>query len=278
MNKSFVKFDATTNELGMNDTKGNDSEKELLYQVFEKIKREKGATSNNNAADMLEILLLEEYKFQKSSRTLVRNYNQNVLGKDENCGPLTLEVNNYFAKILGFEDFSEFVQSLKIDSPEVESSDKEKIKVVTPKDNSSNEEGKSSILELVIKNAPYVVIVFLIGLVISNYFYTDTMVKSDDSWMVWKTDHYEEFNNEIKTLNLNSIKLVPYNKKAILEYRKIELDCESSIKKVWYYKVNKNELEFFNFPGLHPINGKTLKEMNNDMKKKYICDKEITNN
>lgn len=262
----------------MGTTKGNDYGREILHQVFEKIKREKGATSNNNAADTLEIILFEEYKFQISAMTLYRYHKKYVLGKDVSCGAPTFELNNYFAKILGFEDFNKFAQSLNNDIPELESPDKEKRKVVTPKDNSSNEEGKSSILELIKNNAPYVVIVFLIGLVITNYFYTDTMVKSDDSWMVWKTDHYEEFNNDLKTLNLNSIKLIPYNKKAILEYRKIELNCESSVKKVWYYKVNKNELEFFNFPGLHPINGKTLKEMNNDMKKKYVCDKEVTNN
>ncbi len=47
---------------------------------------------------------------------------------------------------------------------------------------------------------------------------------------------------------------------------------------MWYYKVNSHELDLFSFPGLHPTNEKTLKAMTHDMRKKYVCDKEIKKN
>ncbi|NQY31376.1 MAG: hypothetical protein HRT69_18160 [Flavobacteriaceae bacterium] len=255
----------------MATTKSIDYEKELLLQVFEKIKREKGATSTNNAADILEDILLDKYNFKKSARTLFRNYNKHVLGKEESCGALTLELNNCLAKFLELEDYNEFVQSLKNDNLEIDSPEKRNIDTDKLIVNPRLVEDTTTRKETIKSKAPYFIIVLLILLGIANYFYTNTKVESHDSWMVWKTDHYEEYNNDLTTQGFDSLKLVLYNEMAIQNYRKIELQCEESIKKIWYYKVNKNKLELFNFPGLHPTNGKTLKAMTSDMKKKYVC-------
>lgn len=244
----------------MSTTKVNDYEKELLLQVFEKIKKENGGTSINKIAELLEDLLLDTYKHRKSARTLVRYYNKYVLGKEESCGVLSLELNNYLAEVLEYKDFNEFVESLKEHSPGKKPI---RFKGIKPKVKANH--------ILMTGGALILMIIF--------YFFSLNKVASyDNQWMIWSEDHYEVFTNEMKVNSLNTVKLVPYNDMAIKYHTKITIACNTSIKNIWYYKVNKNELELFNFPGLHPINEKTLKALSYSMKKKYVCDKEIKKN
>lgn len=257
MNKSFVKFGATTNEQGMSTTKVNDYEKELLLQVFENIKKEKGGTSINNTAELLEDLLLEKYRHQKSARTLVRYYNKYALGKEESCGVLTLELNNHLAKVLEYKDYNEFVESLRKDSP-----DKKAVKFES--------------LKPKIKTNHILMAGGALTFILIFYFFSLNKVASySNQWMIWNEDHYEVFTNEMKVNSLNSVKLVPYNNMAIKYHKKITIACDTSIKNIWYYKVNNHKLEFYNFAGQHPMNGKTLKALTYNMRKKYVCDKEI---
>ena len=68
-----------------------------------------------------------------------------------------------------------------------------------------------------------------------------------------------------------------YDAIKIENFRKIEAICddiyfdEENKPKVWYRKVSKSEIELFTAPGLHPVNGKTLKPISTYMIDKYIC-------
>ena len=245
----------------MDTTKGNDYVREILHQVFEKIKKENGGITNNKAATLLEDQLARDYKYSITVRTLVRYHSKYVEYKDVVCGIPTLEFNNYLAEILGFEDYNEFIQSLKSDISELGLSNKKSISL-------GGFKPKVKTNHLIMTGG------FLIFIVVFYFFSSNKVASYDKQWMIWNEDRYVVFTNEMKTDSITNINLIPYNKTAIKYHQKITLKCESSIKKVWYYKVNNHELEFFNFPGLHPINRKTLKALTYNMKKKYVCNKE----
>jgi hypothetical protein len=96
--------------------------------------------------------------------------------------------------------------------------------------------------------------------------------------MFWNGTNYELFTTDMSVNSLKTLQLVPYVDTAITYHKKIALKCDTPIKNVWYYKLNSNKLEFFNFSGLHPLNGKTLKALTKNMKKKYVCERENTKN
>lgn len=237
--------------------KTNNYEKELLYCVFEKIKKEKGATSINNAAELLEDLLLENYNHKKSARTLVRYYNKYVLNKDESCGAITFEFNNCLAKILGFTDFRTFIE------------EQQEYSSINPVSKFDTLNYRSKINPILISGCLLLCIVLVYFL---NYKTTNSK-----KWMFWNGTNYEVFTIEMKADSLKSLQLIPYADSAIKYHKKITLKCETPIKNVWYYKLNSKKLEFFNFSGLHPVNGKTLKALTQNMKKKYVCEIGVTN-
>lgn len=236
----------------MECTKNNNYEKELLYGVFEKIKAEKGATSINNAAELLEDILFENYNHKKSARTLVRYYNKYVLNKNESCGAISFEFNNCLAKILGFSNFKNFIEEQEDSS-------------------SINNFSKFDKLESKIKINPILILgcLLICAVLIFMYKYNTSENKK---WMFWNGTNYEVFTTDISVNSLKKIQLVPYLDTAITSYKKIELKCDTPIKNIWYYKLNNKKLEFFNFSGLHPLNGKTLKALTKNMKKKYVCE------
>ena len=39
---------------------------------------------------------------------------------------------------------------------------------------------------------------------------------------------------------------------------------------IWYYKNREGEIEYFTAPGLHPVNGKTLRKITEGIIKKYV--------
>lgn len=237
----------------MGAAKVNYYEKELLHRVFEKIKAEKGATSVNNTAELLEDILLEKYNHKKSARTLVRYYNKYVLEKEESCGAISFEFNNCLAKILGHHDFTNFIDT--------------------------HEENGTDKIILKSKNKTILIIGGFLLLLLIFYFLSFNKIASyDKKWMFWNGTNYELFTTDMSVNSLKTLQLVPYVDTAITYHKKIALKCDTPIKNVWYYKLNSNKLEFFNFSGLHPLNGKTLKALTKNMKKKYVCERENTKN
>jgi len=238
-------------------------EKKLFKAVYQKIETEKGSKSKNNAAEILETILEDDYHcFEAKKRTLIRWYDRFVLGREVECGDPSNNLKNHLALFLGHYEYHEFVNSLKkntittVDLPKKTTVNLGETKKATP-----------------VKGIALASVLIILVITISYFFNSLNIFDKNEHSMIWKNDHFEEFSNDTNMLSLGAKKLilVPYNKEAILYHQKIELNCEDSIKDVWYYKVNNHELELFNFPGLHPINRKTLKALTYNMKKKYVC-------
>lgn len=90
--------------------------------------------------------------------------------------------------------------------------------------------------------------------------------------MVWKTDHYEKADCTVSYKE----KVVPLNKERLRNLKKVEVDLATGFfdeadnePLIWYYKSGK-KIEYFTAPGLHPINGKTLKAITPYMVNKTV--------
>lgn len=84
--------------------------------------------------------------------------------------------------------------------------------------------------------------------------------------MIWKDDHYEKIDCENTTNGFANYALVlPLDPDLLDNFKKIKI-CDTTTffingkPAVWYLKQN-NRCEFFNAPGFHPVNKKTLKEV-----------------
>ncbi|OAB25198.1 hypothetical protein FBFR_16090 [Flavobacterium fryxellicola] len=92
--------------------------------------------------------------------------------------------------------------------------------------------------------------------------------------MQWQKDHYEVVvceTEEVGIVNLYS--KLPVNE-SMLNFKKIEVSDTTTFFKhnkpiLWYCK-NGNHLDFFNGPGFHPENEKTLKPITQYMIDKYV--------
>ena len=84
--------------------------------------------------------------------------------------------------------------------------------------------------------------------------------------MIWKDDHYEKIDCENTTNGFaNYASVLPLDPDLLDNFKKIII-CDTTTffingkPAVWYLKQN-NRCEFFNAPGFHPVNKKTLKEV-----------------
>jgi len=240
-------------------------EKKLFKAIYQKIETEKGSKSKSKSAEILEGILEEDYHcFEAKKRTLLRWHKRFVLELYEECGDPSNNVKNNIADFLGFNDYHEYVNSLKNDTSTAVVPTQ---KIIT----NLNQTKKATPVKGIALISVLAIVVLAVG-----YFLTSLNVfTNNEHSMIWVTDHFEEYSDDTNmlTLGINKMTLFPYNEEAILNYKKIELNCENPIKKVWFYKVNNHELELFNFPGLHPINGKTLKALTPYMRKTYVCNK-----
>jgi hypothetical protein len=91
--------------------------------------------------------------------------------------------------------------------------------------------------------------------------------------MLWKKDHFVKVDC---STNYNE-KVVPMDPVRFTNLEEIEVDQTTiffdevtGVPLVWYYKSNNGALEFFTFPGLHPINGATLKAITPYIIQKYV--------
>jgi len=240
-------------------------EKELFKKVYLKIETEKRSKTKSKSAEILEGILEEDYRcFDAKKRTLIRWYDRFVLGREVECGDPSNNVKNNIADFLGFNDYHEYVNSLKKDA--LTTADLPKKTTVN-----LNQTKKATPL----KGIALVSVLVILVITISYFFNSIKVFTGNENSMVWINDHFEEYSDDTNmlTLGVKNLLLFPYNKEAILYHKKIKLNCDDSIKDVWYYKVSNHQIELFNFPGLHPINRKTLKALTYDMKKKYVCKK-----
>lgn len=121
----------------------------------------------------------------------------------------------------------------------------------------------------------------LLGLGISIFFGVKNTFFKQESCMAWKVDHYEEVPCIIQQGNgFAGIPIVPLDKETFTFQRKIQVTdtttffLPNGMPCIWYYKTGEGSIEYFTYPGLHPVTGRTLKKITPYMINKYVKHKD----
>ncbi len=224
--------------------------KELVKQAFEEIKKiEKAKTgispSKTGAAKLLSDFIYENQKFQIGEKSLSIFFN---MANNKNNNETVIKqpvVVQALCELLGYKNFEAFKRSKK--------------------------NNLLSILMIFFKRYKIVILSVLISSGILFYFFNNRQ-----HWMMWIDDHYEKTRFDSEKYNLNN--LTPYNEDKARHFKKVEVDCDSTIffnskgeAIIWYGKNTEKELEYFSALGKHPETGKALRPITRYMIDKYIC-------
>jgi hypothetical protein len=214
--------------------------KEIVEKVFQKAKEECPKHSkyalSNYIAESTSI----------SSRTLERLHDKYLNNKDV-VGEQNEYTINDLCKFLNFDSYAAYVKQErkgKISSDIVRGGGKKNWKVV-------------AVVSIII------VVGLMLGLSEKN---------KETLCMVWKADHFEKIECSVNYKE----NVVPLDEVRLQNFKKVKVDLtteffdEATNKPlIWYSKTDKT-IEYFSAPGLHPVNGKTLKAITEYMANKIV--------
>jgi len=263
--------------------------KYLILEAFKKARKERKRIGDNKPSLTSLSEDLEEATDFKIGGKNFRIYYNNArkmgnLSEDISISQLAIVHN--LSKYLGYENYEDFVAKYNpaenTDGKKEKDDDKPPIIIITGSEESKigndkiQTEKGSQFNFWFRKNQKIIIIntIVLVSLIIM--FSTDILSKSDERWMTWKNDRYVEIKFNITQYYSDELEL--YDQKKMEDFKKIENpDCNTKYFNdkgepiTWYYKIGKDNLEIYTAPGLHPINGKTLKPITRYIIKEHIC-------
>lgn len=208
----------------------------LIEEAFEKAAAQSGKESLNGRAEFLSEVILEQFKYSVSAKSLIRYYKQETVPNHQ--------LKNYLAAYLAYGSYEEYVLA----HPK---------EVITSANKYINRRKSPKVLLLILLFLPLVGISAYVG-----------YRSGEKECMVWQGDHYEKTSCTGAALEKEFVPHLYKNMKKITVTDTISF-FNNAEPRVWYDKSN-NHLEFFTAPGLHPENGKTLKPITKYIIEKYI--------
>ena len=214
--------------------------KEIVEKVFQKAKTECPKHSryalSNHIAETTSI----------SSRTIERLYDK-YLEKKGSVGEQNEHTINDLCKYLNFDSYGDYVKQ--------------------------NPKGKiSTDVNIVGAKKNWKVIAAISLIVVVGLILGLSEKSKITACMVWKVDHYEIADCAVSYKE----NIVPLDEVRLNTFKKVEVDLttdffdETTQKPlIWYHKSGK-QIEYFTAPGLHPVNGKTLKAITEYMANKTV--------
>ncbi|TLP79764.1 hypothetical protein [Maribacter sp. ACAM166] len=223
---------------------------EIIKKAFDKAKR----NSVSQAKSTLAKLIAEEISERSdyiAARTIERAYDKYVLN-DTSKGEPNPDTIHLLCNYLSFENYGDFIKNQPVNALPV---------------------GDASIF-INRKNIIWFVGVVIIGLSFFWYRGNDTLSESTNtSCMVWRETHYKK----ITCTNAADLYIEPLNLAKLTNFKKVKVNVATAFfdestrqPMIWYYKKDTDEIDYFTAPGLHPINGKTLKVITPYIVKKYV--------
>lgn len=118
----------------------------------------------------------------------------------------------------------------------------------------------------------FILVIISIGFIIKTIFF------NEEGCMVWKDDHWEAISCETEVKSFVDMPIVHLDKVRLERQRKIiATDTTTFFRNgkpvVWYYKTPDGTIEYFSYPGLHPVTGETLKKISHIIIDKYVITK-----
>lgn len=220
----------------------------LLVEAFEKAGILCDKSTLNARSVFLAELLTEEYKCSITDKSLRRYYKKENNPKKE--------VLDGLAQFLDFNNYVDFVKARNPDllNPKPRPVEKTAIK----KKNEGKEEHFKKF---------NVALLILVGLFLVTGSY-HAFVKESSICVRWTGEHYEAVSCSGHALE------IPFRQDLLDNFRKIVVTDTTQFftggkPQIWYFKSG-DQLEYFSAPGLHPVNGKTLKPITPYMINKYV--------
>ncbi|MAZ72334.1 MAG: hypothetical protein CMC70_04220 [Flavobacteriaceae bacterium] len=206
-------------------------QEQLLTDAFNKAKENSTASSALGLATHIYEALELKFK-QPTSADAIRGYYRKWENKES--FNISNTAKDHLAIYLDFEDYKSYVASKN-----------------TKKINT--------------KRYQFMVLVLL--LIVAFFIYDATRKKC----MIWDETKFVKIHCEETNAK-------PIDKGLLTKFKKVEVECHEGFffdkdgsPKIWYYKQGKNNLELFTYPGIHPINGKTLNDITRYMITEHMC-------
>lgn len=232
----------------------------ILMLAFEKAKEEIGSTTKTHLSQHLSDVLLEDYKYQISERTLrdyYTNYKNDVSPKED----LKPKLISCLCQYLGYKDYADFIRN----NPE---------KTTYEPEENGIRPGKNGKRRTILIFAG----ITLIVLVWSSLFFKDLVSFNDNlqTCMTWAGSSYIKISCNIAPYSDYGTQIEPMDKVRFENLKKVKVTqaypffSEDGKPLVWYAKNKNGEIEYFTAPGLHPVSGETLKKITPYIIQKYV--------
>jgi hypothetical protein len=213
---------------------------EIVQKVFAKAKTECAIHTNNALNNHIDSSTAISYK---TAERLCQKY----IDKKENIGKQSEHTINVLCQYLGYESFADYVKQ----------NSKGKISLEV------NKVGAKRNWKVIAAISLIVVVGLILGL---------SEKSKITACMVWKVDRYEKVACSVSYKE----KVVPLDEVRLQNFKKVDVDLTTDFfdettgqPLIWYYKSG-NTVEYYTAPGLHPVNGKTLKAITEYMANKTV--------
>ncbi|NER17010.1 hypothetical protein [Spongiivirga citrea] len=222
----------------------------LIEEIFKKAEKDSKKNTGNGLSEYLSDTIEKQFGDRITKETFNRYFNQHIANSTSRRTKPYDKTLDILSRYLKYKDFKDFVERNE--------SEFEKVK------REFEEVKKRCKRKLTISwFFSFLLSVFLIFF-ISKYY--------KKNCMIWVDDHYEKIrcsglDNEVK-----------FNPVMLENFKQVPLCDTTTIirndRLVLWYDKSDNKVTTFTYPGKHPTNGKTLKEMTQYIKETYVkpCD------
>lgn len=278
--------------------------KQLIHDVFERIKKISEKDTKSGWADDLADDIENKIKFKISGKTLSRYYDSYITEVKEETTIETLILNR-LSQYLGFNDYEHFSTTIEKEGDEAsrttvqvdvdnnslfstnDGSGGVTINITNTNTNSNDNDQTFKVPDFIKQNGLGILeISFLLCLVTGNVLFSGTKKENstysqslgfmsfmkpivEKKYMYWDGEQYIGTDSIYISPGIN---IVAMNSHKLKHFRRImrkdTLTDVNALGKVWYSKYN-NEVEFFTDDGVDPDNGRELRKVTSLIIYKY---------
>ena len=238
--------------------------KKIVEEVFNKAKTKSASHSRYALSKQV------ESESRLSYRTLERAHNKFITEtRDKEYTPNADSIDEC-CRYLGYQDYADYV-SKKSDPP---------IPPKEPTPDSTKPPKKAQPVfktELRFMGTAGLVLVCVAIIVYINYNSKKSGHAKSGACMTWNGNTYEKISCSKKPYSKYGTAIEPYDEARLKNFKRIEVDMatpffaeETNNPLIWYYKTQEGTIEYYTAPGIHPVNGKTLKAITEYIIQKYV--------
>ena len=226
---------------------------DIVHEAFEKAKQEHAVHSpfalSTHISDHSNL----------SSKT-VQKLHKKYIEKDGSTRKPTSSSIDQLCKYLGYENYGEYYRTRKT-APEKGGKD-------TPK------KGGAARKNRLVGPILVVLIAALMFAAIKTVWFSE---HPEEGCMTWADTLYIKVPCDRSPYSGQGTAVVPLDKIRLKNFKKVKVDMgteffseQTGRPLIWYSKTNRDELEYFTAPGLHPLTGETLKGITEYIIEKYV--------